>query len=367
MSAVPPALRFAYEGARADEHAVLHGLAAAYEGLFRLCTSEVNGRPVWRHTLKPDKYIAFNGRRPPLTHMPSRTPSRALTRVRMLHGRSWMAQGEQALGTAVGVLMLPDSRAPTPDASDATWKVTPGWQAAAGLRCLAMSEEEASAWESNSNPWAEAAAADAEIGALSSQLRQMAALVEGAKAGAGLAPLGAPAARDGIGVRPKQQPGDDNILRLSEGRLYVGALDGAKRPSGEGALIFSDGSVHAGLFEAGHACGDGAYYASKGSVHLGTWHHSRRVGDFDVVEPSGSRWTERYSAEGKRVGRKRVGDAADAAAAAALAAARGATGAGGPAVACAHCGCKFHVAHNYMCRRDEPGARLATLHEAAAQ
>ena len=32
----PAALRFAYAGAAAHESAVLHGLAAAYEGLFRL-------------------------------------------------------------------------------------------------------------------------------------------------------------------------------------------------------------------------------------------------------------------------------------------------------------------------------------------
>ena len=42
----PPAgLRFAYDGAAYHEGAVLTGLAAAYEGLFRLSTREVNGKP----------------------------------------------------------------------------------------------------------------------------------------------------------------------------------------------------------------------------------------------------------------------------------------------------------------------------------
>ena len=96
----PAALRFAYAGAAAHESAVLHGLAAAYEGLFRLEPDfPVHGRAAYRHAQKPDKWIAFNG-------------------------SGWMAQHEGALGSQTGVLLLCDASCATPDLSAAIWKVT---------------------------------------------------------------------------------------------------------------------------------------------------------------------------------------------------------------------------------------------------
>ena len=62
LSAPPAAVRFAYDGAGRTECAVLHGLAAAYEGLFRLEKGRlVNGRPCYRHIERRDKWIAFSG------------------------------------------------------------------------------------------------------------------------------------------------------------------------------------------------------------------------------------------------------------------------------------------------------------------
>ena len=89
-SAPPAGLRFAYDGAAYHEGAVLHGLAAPYEGLFRLSTREVNGKPAYRHALRRDRWIAFNG-------------------------SGWMAQNDRALGTKSGVLLLKDTRCVTPD------------------------------------------------------------------------------------------------------------------------------------------------------------------------------------------------------------------------------------------------------------
>ena len=115
----PAALRFAYAGAAAHESAVLHGLAAAYEGLFRLETDfPVHGRAAYRHVLKPDKWIAFNG-------------------------TGWMAQHESALGSRNGVLLLCDASCATPDQSTAVWKVTPSWKPEPGLQCVGMTAEEA--------------------------------------------------------------------------------------------------------------------------------------------------------------------------------------------------------------------------------
>ena len=112
LTGVPPALRFAFEGAEAHEHATMHGLAAAYEGLFRLDERQVNSRPAWRHTIKPDRWIAYNG-------------------------SGWMGQGETLLGTDRGVLLLRDT-CETPNLSVSTWRVTPGWAPLPGLRCVAM-------------------------------------------------------------------------------------------------------------------------------------------------------------------------------------------------------------------------------------
>lgn len=106
----PAALRFAYDGAEFHEHAQLHGLAASYEGLFRLVPDRlVNDRPVWQHHLCPKHMIAFNG-------------------------SGWMAQLESQLGTAMGVMLLRDGGCASPDLSDKSWKVTPGWKVEKGER-----------------------------------------------------------------------------------------------------------------------------------------------------------------------------------------------------------------------------------------
>ena len=86
----PAAVRFAYDGANATEAAVLHGLAAAYEWLFLLEKGrQVNGKPCYRHVERRDKWIAFSG-------------------------AAWMAQGESALGSDRGVMMLRDRFCETP-------------------------------------------------------------------------------------------------------------------------------------------------------------------------------------------------------------------------------------------------------------
>lgn len=102
----PAALRFAYDGAQYHEHATLNGLAASYEGLFRVePAKQVNGRPAWRHTARPRQWIAFNG-------------------------SGWMAQQESALGTETGVMLLRDGGVASPDLSEKSWKVSGRYMAA---------------------------------------------------------------------------------------------------------------------------------------------------------------------------------------------------------------------------------------------
>ena len=411
---VPPAgMRFAFDGAAHHEGAVLNGLAAAYEGLFRLSTREVNGKPAYCHAVRRDRWIAFNG-------------------------SGWMAQNERALGTKSGVLLLKDRRCATPDASPLSWHTSPGWSAQPGLRVVAMSEAEADQWEALSNPWGESTRAAPQTAQLPQPRdiracppcrlltrcrlapRALAvAVINEALEIMGRAQAVDPAARvacdpkastadrlaamehlqqqrrgpqsrqtgpggrllsggrggggggrggDGDGARAPKGDGARIELTLAGGVLYVGCVGGPpgrEKPHGAGELLLRDGSVHSGLFDGGAAHGDGVYLDRKGSVHRGSWAANRRVGSFEVLDPSGAAWEDVYDVSGTRVSRKKKG------------------GAAGPAAeACQYCGAKFHCAHNYSCRRhlgefeghqwaccgstssDEPGCHVEAAHVA---
>ena len=372
----PAALRFIYDGADYHESARLHGLATAYEGLFRLVPDKkVKGRPAWRHTTRPDKWIAFTG-------------------------SGWMAQLESALGTARGVLLLKDTSCETPDQSRRSWHVSPGWKEEPGLRVLAMSEDAATTWELESNPWGEGAAANDAMDAMSALLAQdpnvrvardrNAPLAERlaamdllqAQAAAGALHHaqpnleGAPrqpkltGTRDGGARPPALQSkggggGAPRMVPMAGGMLYVGDVGASGKPHGGGQLLLKDGSVHVGLFQEGAAHGDGIYYDRKGSVHSGAWVTNHRVGGFEVLDPAGGMWTDAYDQFGARKSRKK---------------AREATGL--PADFCRHCGVKFHAEHQYACRRhtgqfdglrwsccdagtvEDPGCQIYDAHEA---
>ena len=295
----PAALRFAYAGAAAHESAVLHGLAAAYEGLFRLEPDfPVHGRAAYRHVLKPDKWIAFNG-------------------------TGWMAQHESALGSRNGVLLLCDASCATPDQSTAVWKVTPSWKPEPGLQCVGMTAEEADVYEELSNPWGDAMRCNDEMEELSAQLRAMGVRPEQLAAMAAQArqppqPSSRPQRSSATALASSQAGQGDGARRvqLAKGALYVGAVDARGRPHGEGELLLRDGSVHAGHFVEGAAHGEGApaptaaacaprihrsmctrhlqlapphtgrprtpgvYFDRDGSVHCGSWVTNFRVGDF---------------------------------------------------------------------------------------
>ena len=157
---------------------------------------------------------------------------------------------------------------------------------------------------------------------------------------------------------------------------WVGEVEGG-RPHGSGDLILPNGAVHHGLFEAGRACGAGVLYEASGAVMHGSWADNRRVGAFRTVDPKGGLWDDVYDEQGKRVSRKKAPPpgastayaAASAAAAAAASTASPAAAAAVPpaaaaavppaagavaasaALACRHCGVKFHAEHNYRCRQ----------------
>jgi len=305
----PPALRFAFEGAASHEHATMHGLAAAYEGLFRMDERLLNGRPTWRHTIRPDRWIAYNG-------------------------SGWMGQGESLLGTDRGVLLLRD-KCQTPDLSGSVWLVTPGWAPLPGLRCIAMSEEEALRWEAESNPYAEAAEASFEFEAIAQQLKRM-PLEELAR----MSPAEQLAhQREMLALRDKEEAVDARkIVRLAGGVIFLGEVDSKKRPHGDGELLLRDGSCHKGVFASGAAHGRGVYYDRKGSVHSGTWVTNFRVGSFAVVDPAGCEWADTYDDTGKRSARRCIspGEAAPPTT---------------PAAACRRCAVRFHPERNFRCRR----------------
>ena len=365
----PPAgMRFAYDGAAYHEGAVLHGLAASYEGLFRLSTREVHGKPAYRHALRRDRWIAFNG-------------------------SGWMAQNESALGTKQGVLLLKDKRCFTPDASPLSWHSSPGWKPQPGLRVIAMSEQEADLWESQSNPWGEMAQVNEAIEIMdqvlsmdpaarvardpnASTAERLAAMDQMQQARHG---RGQPGQMMGMGRRGGGGNGGRGgggngggrvELALAGGVLYLGCVGGpsGNKPHGQGELLLRDGSVHAGGFESGAAHGGGVYYDRSGSVHRGSWVANKRVGSFEVLDPAGQVWEDEYDQAGARTSRKKR------------------SGGGSlPADAscfCKFCGVKFHGLHNYACRRhggefdgkrweccgaaslEEPGCRVETAHEA---
>ena len=326
----PAALRFAYAGARPDESAVLHGLAAAYEGLFRLDARLVKGRPAYRHVLKGDRWIAFNG-------------------------SAWMAQQESALGSEAGVLLLKDAACPTPDASRAVWRVTPGWKPDPELRCIGMSEVEAARYEVEMNPWGDAAQSNDEMDALAAQLRglpleELAAMTPAQQrefAEQHYAALAPPPNATAAGALTSTDPSASKIVRMRGGVLYIGAVDKGKRPHGAGELLLRDGSVHAGTFESGAAHGEGVYFDKNGSVHCGFWVTNFRCGEFGVVDPSGGVWDDVYDQFGNRASHERATDDAVA------------------ATRCSYCNVRFHAQHNYKCRRHTGAWQPATATRAA--
>lgn len=333
----PAAVRFAYEGADTHEAAVLHGLAAAYEGMFRRDDErEVNGRLAYRHIVRKDKWIAY-------------TPS------------GWMAQQESNLGLPKGVLLLKDKRCASPDQSTATWHVNPGWRPEPGLRCVGMSDEEAARWEAESNPWGEGAAADELLDMFAQQMalhpdvqrardkgapvaERLAAMDRlqalQASGGVGGLPAGLPALKNGGGAPALKSGGGggSRAVALANGALFIGGTNASAKPHGMGQLLLRDGSVHVGLFEDGVAHGDGVYYDRSGAVHTGSWVTNHRCGAFMVVDPAGALWDDEYDAFGKRTKRNKVPTDALADA----------------AKVCVHCGARYHPMHNFACRRVGP-------------
>ena len=85
-------------------------------------------------------------------------------------------------------------------------------------------------------------------------------------------------------------------------------------------------------------------YEAVGAVMQGSWLENRRVGAFRTVDPKGNCWDDAYDDEGKRISRKKAAPPVAPPAAAAAAVKRA-------ALACRHCGVKFHAAHNYRCRQ----------------
>jgi hypothetical protein len=133
--------------------------------------------------------------------------------------------------------------------------------------------------------------------------------------------------------------------------------------------------VHHGLFEAGRACGAGVLYEAVGAVMQGSWLDNRRVGAFRTIDPKGGLWDDAYDDEGKRTSRKKAAPpvappataAAAAAAATAAAAAAAAAAVKRAALACRHCGVKFHAAHNYRCRQHSGTWVDASRYDASRQ
>jgi hypothetical protein len=119
--------------------------------------------------------------------------------------------------------------------------------------------------------------------------------------------------------------------------------------------------VHHGLFEAGRACGAGVLYEAVGAVMQGSWLDNRRVGAFRTIDPKGGLWDDAYDDEGKRTSRKKAAPPVAPPATAAAAAVKRA------ALACRHCGVKFHAAHNYRCRQHSGTWVDASRYDASRQ
>jgi hypothetical protein len=337
----------------------------------------VNGKPAFRHALRSDRWIAFNG-------------------------SGWMAQNESALGTKVGVLLLKDKRCATPDASPDCWLSSPGWKKEPGLRVIGMSAQEADSWEAQSNPWGQLADANEALEMMAQVIAQdpaarvardpnastaerLAAMDRmrpgwtGLDGGGGrgrgdartrIDARGRGTSGGGRGGRAANPPPVNEPVQLALGRgvLYVGCIGGpsGNKPHGQGELLLKDGSVHAGIFESGSANGVGVYYDRKGSVHSGSWVSNRRVGSFEVLDPNGVMWEDVYDQSGARTSRKK----------------KGSGGGSGGADFCKLCGVKFHGVHNNRCRRhadefdgqrwaccgaeslEDPGCSVESAHEA---
>ena len=71
-------------------------------------------------------------------------------------------------------------------------------------------------------------------------------------------------------------------------------------------MYLANGDLHECEFVDGRAEGDGQYCSASGMEMRGKWSQNKRVGMFTIVDGSGVHWKEKYNADGKRVGRKKV-------------------------------------------------------------
>ncbi len=113
LSLLPPSPALLLEGASQPKAQECHGLYRLVRG------REVNGRPCWRSTRRPDRWVAFNGE------------------------NAWNAQSEASLGQKRGWLQLLDSAVSTPDFSTASWEAWDGttWVRQADFSCRAVDVE----------------------------------------------------------------------------------------------------------------------------------------------------------------------------------------------------------------------------------
>lgn len=95
------------------------------------------------------------------------------------------------------------------------------------------------------------------------------------------------------------------IVRFGKTMTYIGQVDLKNQPEGNGYMCFSNGDVHEGKFISGRADGPGTLLTAKGVQYKGAWNQNRRVGKFDVIDASGTPWTEKYNNEGKKTARKK--------------------------------------------------------------
>eukprot|EP00962_Isochrysis_galbana_P059122 scaffold32557_cov99-Isochrysis_galbana.AAC.1 len=91
-------------------------------GWYKLDERRIGGRPVWRHAVHADRWLAFDG-------------------------EAWLCQTTDCLGQARGMLQLPDPKCASPDQSLMPWKSpkehsSTGWTVQPNLTCVAKSAAE---------------------------------------------------------------------------------------------------------------------------------------------------------------------------------------------------------------------------------
>jgi hypothetical protein len=91
-------------------------------GWYKLDERRIGGRPVWRHAVHADRWLAFDG-------------------------EAWLCQTTDCLGQARGMLQLPDPKCASPDQSLMPWKSpkeysSTGWTVQPTLTCVAKTAAE---------------------------------------------------------------------------------------------------------------------------------------------------------------------------------------------------------------------------------